>query len=235
MEAWLVIRLPFVGFDVVYHVGKLDNNREASYEGPALSVSRCPNKWAGYRTMDPYASHRTVWTIQVTGARFLDETSLDPDARALILRWAQAEGVIEPCVCPRLTSVFQDGTVWYEHVASREQSKHRYNDLVVRRIVTSVPTFRLTDEFRAPGPFLRVVGWLAEWSAITVFAQVHGFDGAWQRYYGMRDDVVHPHGCLFCPEAWPMSSSSLLESHVGSEPGLPSYINFRGSEEQRAE
>lgn len=219
------MRLPFVDFDVVYHVGKMDNKREGSYEGPALSVSRCPNKWAGYRSRDPYSPHRTVWTIDVSGARFLDESSLDRESRALILKWAQAEGILEPCTHRRLTSVFKDGTVWYEHVESRLHSKHRDNNLVVRTALYSVQTFRLTDSFRNAGPFLRVVGWLAEWTAITAFAQLHGFDGAWQRYYGMRDDIVHPHGCLFYPEMWPMRSGPLLESHVASEASSPMFVD----------
>ena len=219
------IHLPFVDFDVVYHVGKMDNERQASYEGHALSVSRCPNKWAAYRALDPFEPQRTVWTLDVNGARFLDESSLDRQARALILKWAQAEGILERCRRPRLFSKFRDGSVWYEHVAERAKSKNFGNQLVVQRMMCDVQTFRLTDSFRNSGPFLPVVGWLAEWTAITVFAQLHGFDGAWQRYYGMRDDIVHPHGCLFYPEIWPMSSGPLLESHVGSEAGSPTFID----------
>jgi hypothetical protein len=90
--------LPIRAQAIVFHVGDLESKprrRTISYEGPGLSVSRCPDAWTRIARLGGYAT----WTLRRSGrglGRFLDRHALSQASLSCMTEVAVEAGWIVP-------------------------------------------------------------------------------------------------------------------------------------------
>ncbi len=117
------MQVPVVDIDIVFHLGTLDpahrgRQYRTSMEGAGLSVSLCPEAWQSIAKL----GGNPLQSLQRDGGAWLDITSIDGEARAAIMAWAQGEGLAEPRTA-WMTRYYDDASEiwgWMQHASRGE-------------------------------------------------------------------------------------------------------------------
>lgn len=107
--------LPVIRLDRVFHVGSMDpsrlgeNSGTSSQEGACLSVSLCPNAWAGIARLGD-----DLHVLETRDGLFLDAVALlaDEAARRDLLAWAVEADLVEMRTLWRAWSFDEDAGDW---------------------------------------------------------------------------------------------------------------------------
>lgn len=200
----------------VYHVGTLDPQdkgvRGESYEGTGLSVSRDPEAWVQIAKLGglPW------WKAAVAELRFVDMHALRRKHEAAIAQWGIEHGWVEPAPvyalftyddeleaeqCMEFASYDQAvrEVLWEEDTQSPEAVKQALEDLGAR--VEQRLGWRPTAALRqAMGhdPTRLDEASTTLWDDVAVlWAQAHGWDGAWWEETLDPDNYSAPRGVIF--------------------------------------
>lgn len=133
--------LPRLTFDELHHVGTLDITRrkQGSHEGCHLSVSTHPDAWREIHTSDT-----GLKTLAKPGATFINAHAVSEQDRADILRWAEANALIETRVVYQLEQADEDGNPGAQYFVTYEQAENECYDEDDLDAISAVDAYVLT-------------------------------------------------------------------------------------------
>lgn len=135
--------LPRLTFDELHHVGTLDITRrkQGSHEGCHLSVSTHPDAWRQI-----YTSDTGLKTLAKRGADFIDARAVSNQDRADILRWAEANGLIENRVVYQLEQEDEDRDLVMRYFETYEKAEAECYDEDEPETIAAVDGYVLTPQ-----------------------------------------------------------------------------------------
>lgn len=202
--------LPLYQPDKVWHVGSFNpadkNMHGSSQEGTGLSVSECPEDWAGIVGLGGYPT----WELERADARFLDYHAMSDAQRAALLAWGIDRGYAQLREMFKMSyfdSEYEEER--YQLLDTREDAELEgceYDDAVIEAVTVPYPTAAMHERLKFRAEPLSVQDFLATFYVEDATA----LDGVWWHDTHEPEALSAPRGVIVACQllAWTKVQSS---------------------------